>query len=797
MLAGLAMRAIRKAIDMRRGTAVLALSCALWPALAAADSPPPPGFIEPIVHWGVQKGETCEDIAKVMYGSVQHVPLVTRYNRVSCAGRKPLPEGITLILPKTVTSVPDARVKSSHPDVRGRPSGGSWDTIATGSELYRNHNVQTMDDGRAHIVFLDHTHVFLAANTLVVIHGTAAKTSVSKTPPTIEIQAGEVQAGLSALRGDPAEVAVPGGGIVTATSRDTVVELKKARTTVAVFEGKANVKSGGKDVLVPTNFGTRFEGKAPPAPPRPLPPAPLWEDGGTPGVVLAPAGQAVLATSWKSVDKAKAYRLEVSRDEAFHDLVVREEVPATVLAFRAEKMPPGTYRVRVRAIDLEEYLGIASAVRVFEVVAAELRGDGAAFQGRTVTANPYGRLELREARTLDVAIDGGPFGPPPNEIDFLKQAPKTIRFRTKSGTVEEIAVAYLPVDATPRATFDEATRAIRVQVAANGFSGIDVAERVSPSLRVRMGDSVQTAPLAVQPDGSLVASIPAGDVGGEARIDVLDGRGKVLGTGTLAVPDKPKPPPRRGPTSRLLGVVATPFRPSGATAVPWSSPTAPSAALVGVSGGVTAGGPVLQGSARVSGSLGALGLDALVVTTPLEDEARAEETLDERPRTENVAWLGARYRLLRRGVSELEVAPILRLGLPLASQQGFRLDLGAAVGGARGRMTWLGNAGARFRLVDNDAGLPTVHPYVLMGGSYDVLAWMRAYAVAEAHVLVSVGVGDARAVVVPFGLTAGVEMGGPVFVSLAGWVGRAESVTWQATGGGTLSVGLRLGRDGR
>ncbi|WP_170319805.1 FecR domain-containing protein [Polyangium spumosum] len=774
--------------------ALAALGLVLFAApRARADTPPPPGFLEPIVHWGVQKGETCEDIAKVMYGSATHVPLIQRYNRVDCAGRKSLPEGITLILPKAVTSVPDARIKSAHPDVRGRPSGGAWDAVGTGASLYRNHNVQTMDEGRAHIEFLDHTHVFLAQNTLVVIYGTAKNTRVSKVPPTVELEAGEVQAGLSALRGEPAEVAVPDGGVVRAASRDTVVERKKTRTTVAVFDGKASVQSGGRSVTVPKDFGTRFEGTAPPIPPRPLPPAPRWEGGGSPSVVLAPPGTAVITTSWQPVEKAKAYRLEVSRDEGFHDLVVREEIPADVRSFRAEKMPPGSYRVRVRAIDVEEYLGVASDVRTIEVVAAELRGEGVRFEGKTLTVNPYGVLALAAGSRVEVALDEGPFGPPPAEIDLLKQAPKTLRFRTKSGLEERVTLVPLPVASAPAATFDEASREIRVRVATTGLGGIDIPARVAPRLRLRLGERVETVPLAVGEGGALRASIPVAAARGPAQLDVLDARGRLLGATTLLVPEKPAPPPPRPPSPRHLGAWLPPFRPAGVTAVPWTSPTAPATVGRGLSAGITANGPVFQANGRVSGSFGPLGLDALIVTTPFE-QADAAQMPGSVP-TEDMAWLGARYLVHRRGASELEIAPLFRIGLPLENQRDLMFDLGAAAGGARGRMTWVANAGARFLLSEPSARIPWVQPYLLIGATYDPLRWLRAYVVADAHVLATIG--TFRSVVVPYGLTAGVEAGGSVFLTLSGWIGRAESVTWQAAGTVTGSLGFRLEGEGR
>ncbi len=753
--------------------------------VAAADPTPSPGFVEPIVQWGVQKGETCEDIAKALYGSATHVPLIGRYNRVVCAAGKPLAEGTTLILPKTVTKVADASVKSSVPDVRGRPSGGSWATVFTGAPLYRNHNVQTMDAGRAHIVFLDQTHVFLAQNTLIVVYGTAAKTSVSKTAPTIELQAGEVQAGLSALRGEPAVVALADGGQVSATSRDTVVERRATRTTVAVFEGRATVESGGKNVTVPKDFGTRFVGNAPPAPPRPLPPAPHWQPGGSPSIVLAPAGTAVITTKWSAIDKAKNYRLEVSRDEGFHDLVVREEIPADILTFRAERFPAGTYKVRVRAIDTEEYLGIASDVRTIEVVAAEVHGEGSRLEGAKIVANPYGVLTFDTKTGLDVSLDDGPFGAMPREIDLLRQTPKAMRIRTATGRVEQITVEYTAVKAQPTASFDPASRTLSFHIKLDGAQGLDVMQRIVPRLRVRLGERIEMVPLSVQPDKTLIGSLGVGETSGDVRFDVTDERGRLLGTNSILVPEKPVPMPPAKPL-RIIGLKLPPPRPAGVTGLPWLSPTAPFAGGIGIGGGVTANGTVLQGNVRASGGIGRFGVDALVESPPFEN---AYPPSADYPATENMAWFGARYRAYRLGDSVIEIAPAVRVGLPMVWRgQPLRLDVGLAGGGIRGRVTWLVNVGGQFALGDAPL-VPRFRPYVVAGGTYDLLEWLRAYAAIDAHLMIAQ---DPERDVLPFGLSGGIELGRNYFVSIGGWVGRAESVELKAAATGMLSFGIHV-----
>jgi len=443
----------------------LVLSLTVWARPSAAQ--PTPGFPEPIVQWGVQKGETCEHIAEAMYGSAAHTGLLLRYNRIACVRGAPLRAGMTLVLPAEVTTVPSAHVPSINPDVRARPAGGGWGAASPGMPLGTNSSVHTMVTGRAGISFIDRTRVFLASNTLVVIYGTASQTQVSKLPPpAVELQSGEVQAGLAALRGETVELSVPGGGRISAASRDTVVEQKDKRTTVAVFNGSADVRSANQKVSVPTNYGTRFYEAKPPIKPRPLPPAPSWEPGGSGVVVLGGNEGGLLSASWAAVPKAKAYRFEISHDPELKTLVVREEVPEHIRSFRAERMPPGSYYLRVRAIDDEEYLGIASTVRKVEVVDAKVAlGDGRV-ETRRIVVSPYGRLSLASPNErLEMSLDDGPFAPMQQELDFLRVTPAKLRLRVRGASeAHEIEVRYHEVKAMISARQVESDLVLSVQL---------------------------------------------------------------------------------------------------------------------------------------------------------------------------------------------------------------------------------------------------------------------------------------------------------------------------------------------
>ena len=777
---------------MRRSwVAFFALASAF--AVNARAAAPTPGFPEPVVQWGVQKGETCDDVAKALYGSAKHAGLLNRYNRVSCKAGVPLVEGQTLVLPATVTTIPDAKLRSMNPDVRARPPGGSWNAAASGMPLYSNSSVNTLDKGRADVEFVDRTRVFLASNTLVVIYGTANQTHVSKTPPAaVEVESGEVKAGLSALRGDSVEVAIKGGGRVSASSRDTVVERKGTRTTVAVFNGKAGVVSGGKTVEVPTNFGSRFVGTAAPIPPRPLPPAPAWAAGGTEAIAFAPAGQGLITATWVPEPSAVSYRIELARDETFNDLLAREEVPASILAFRAEKLPAGTYYLHVRAIDREEFLGIASKSRTIRLVDAELQTGGGTLKDHAIEANPYGVLGFGVAPDLEMAIDDGPFGPVPAQLDLRKRAPHALHVRARgAAAAENIAITYVKVDAKIEVSPGRDRRSLATTITVEGVEGVDVSGRVAPHLRAHLPGvgaaagtlyDVALTPGAAPGLFSAVIPLPQSmDAMGPIRLDVVDGRGAVLGTTTadLAAPTPAAEKPVVAGAMPKIGVDAPLWSLSPLTDIPWFAPTASSAISGGMVVGRAHGETVYQGQLRASGAIGALGLDA-----GLRSNASGHGAAD------GSAWLGARYRLLRVGQARFELAPSIRVGIPMASgAPPARVEGAIAAGGAAGRFTWLADLGARIRVRDDKGlgGAPFAQGFLLAGATADATAWLRVHALIDAHVL---GI-DASGVKLLGGLGAGIEVGGPFFGAASV---RVSPIPGDSVVDAQLSVGVREAR---
>ncbi|MBL9024881.1 MAG: FecR domain-containing protein [Myxococcales bacterium] len=757
---------------INRRWVILALALVTTARAALADEPTP-GYPEAVIQWGVQRGETCEDIAKAAYGDARHAHLLLRYNRIVCTRGAPLKPGVTLVIPAKVTTIPTATLRAFTPAVRTRAPGADWSDASSGMALSTNSSVNTLEKARADIQFIDRTRVFLAENTLVVIFGTASQTAVSKTPPPVaQVESGEIQAAIAALRGEPVEIAVPDGGRVSATSRDTVVERKATRTTVAVFDGTARVKNAGRSVDVPTNFGTRFVGAAPPQKPRPLPPAPVWEARPS-AIVLAPPGNATFSASWAAVDKARAYRVELARDEVFTDLVARQEVGAEARAFRAERLPPGRYFLRVRAIDNEDFLGVAAAPISVLVSEAAFEGGAGGVGGDEIVASSYAVLKLGLPPGTELAVDDEPFVSGAKEIDLLALRPKKITLRAP-GAARSLLVRYLPATASVRAEPAGADGLV-VRVVLEGAGGVDVARRIRPRLAVlRKGvAAAELVSLKAEPRSpmSFVARISgARDV---SRLVVEDFAGEPLGSNVPASREAERRAPPAEEPIPVIGLHSPAFAPNPHVA-DWWAPTAPGTGNVAlaIEAPFSGASPDAQGRVQVSGALGPVSLEGAFLTDDLRSPREANES----------AWLGARFRFVRVGRSALEVGAAARLGIAVGEGSGpLEGATGLALGGADGMVTWL--VDFLFDVDDGEAAYPYL-PSFVGGATLEPLPWLRAFATVDVFGAEIRGEPRAGA-----GLTVGAEAGTFVYGGAAARVAPLDSPLGGVTT--TLSLGVR------
>lgn len=734
------------------------------------------GYPEEVIQWGVQKGETCEDIARALYGDAKYTYLLQRYNRIACTRGAPLKPDVTLVVPAQVTDIPPARIGGLHPAVKAKPPGGGWSPASPGTPLSTNSNVSTEEGAQAEIRFIDKSRIFLSENTLVVIFGTASQSAVSKAPPpAIELDQGEVKAALSALGGaapgtpeDPllaVSVALAGGGAVAAASKDTVIDrTAQGRTTVQVFDGKAKVENAGSHVDVPTNFGTRFTPQKPPETPRPLPPAPAWSAGTRSRVVLAPDGIASLTGAWEDVPKAQTYRVEVAKDADFGDLVAREHVPATVKSFLLENLPDGVYFVRVRAIDTEDYLGVAAAP--LRLVLVSTRLDGLGQLGSPITASPYAHIRFKPLPKLEMRLDDGAFGPVPDDVDLAKAKPSKLVFRLADdpATESEVTIEYTHPTATME--WESKASSVRVPVIVT-ITGAEDAD-IHPKLRIRRGEQVEVLDLeedvTAPPKTKWKTMLNHPDDVSQA--EVVDDEGNVLGHREFEY-QPTKGPPRREPDDRSnIGISAPPFSFAPVGAPLWWAPGADTTGSIGVVAATDAdGGPTdVTGRILTTGALGPIGFDL---------QLRADGFIGERL-SDPSGWVGARYRILGGKKGQIEIGPSVRVGFPITKySRPTRLEGGFAIGSEMGRWSWLVDVDTRWQLEFDGLGAFTM-PLELVGGiTYQATSWLRFAGIVDGAVGLDstsspCAICEMNGPIPVGGLTLGAEAGTNVFGGVMG-----------------------------
>lgn len=761
---------MRRAAIKKWLTSLSALGCSLGLIGTAHAKPKTPGYPEQVIQWTVGEEETCGDIAVALYGSSRYAYLVERYSSVDCRGGSlVLKPGLTLVVPAEVTSLATAEVRSIKPEVRAKPPGGGWQSAEPGMPLHERYSVNTREEARADIRFVDRTRIFLSEKTLVVIYGTARQSQVARQKEVIaELDSGELQAGLAAIAGKRAEIGVSGGAKVSAESRDTVLRknAEKKRTTVSVFDGKANVRSGGKQVEVPKNYGSAFVERQAPSDPQPLPPPPAWDAGTSPMIVLVERDAkqgGLIKGAWSAIPGAVKYRVELATDPRFEELVVREEVGSEILNFRAEKMPTGRYYLRVRAIDGDDFLGIASVKREVSIVEVNASGSARLEAGKTLNVHRYQQVAFDVPKGLEVRVDEGPFGPAPKLIDFGLVNPKRLSFRGRGESREQtFNVHYVEPRANVKVTQD-ADGALLVAASFPGIDDQSVTARMKPQVRVRSayleGDPVAVDGSAVALQADLPPKPGTGHSGYAAKlpmidadhvvVSVVDAEGRPLGDATWDAPLTPGAPrlrleqPMIGPS-----LSATGLHPAVSARL-WSAQRTSSASVYGGA----ASDETAQFGARVEGSTGRgslpqLGFDAQVPSNGLGD-GHAVDTL---------AWLGASVELWQAFDGRGSLGVAARYGLPTRDGDASVLELGVALGRDLDEWSWLVNLGGRAALAD---GAPhgDGSGFLLLGADYSLASWLRAYALLDAHVIVG------EDSVVPDGLAprggigAGVEFG--------------------------------------
>ncbi len=249
----------------------------------------------------------------------------------------------------------------------------AWGKATEGMALRDRDAIQTLDRSNATITFDDNNYLDMGQNSLVIIQRLEEDPVLKERRSFLVMVEGDLR-GRIAGAGDSVvrlEVATPGAVTRIQRTPASEGELKfkisvhpDRSSTIAVYEGFADVVARGQIVRVGANQSTVVGADGAPADLVPLPASPVL-DAPADGVRvyyrdLPPRIQ----FAWSALPGAKAYHFVLARDPAFRS-IVDEDYPAPA-GLTHGNLRTGTYYWRVSGLDGTREGGF-SRPRGFEV----------------------------------------------------------------------------------------------------------------------------------------------------------------------------------------------------------------------------------------------------------------------------------------------------------------------------------------------------------------------------------------------------------------------------------------------
>lgn len=295
----------------------------------------------------VRPGDNLWDLAAEFTHSATYWRRLQRLNKVSQPRRIP---------PGTQLRFPLAWLKVRHTEVRvvsvvgtvevATPTGGAHPP-KTGETLQAGDEVRTGADGVVVLEFVDGARLRLLHQGHLVLDRLNAYGDREIPDTRLRVLEGEVETSVPRRRGSSKryEIRTPAAttgvrGTQFRVGMDTARELSRSEVT----EGRVKVSAAGESRVIPRGFGTVVKKGEPPAPPRPLLPAP--DLSGLPQTL----DRLPLQFQWPAVPGAVHYRVQVTPEQDLDRLIYDKMIRRPQLSL--PELPDGDYWMRVRAIDV-------------------------------------------------------------------------------------------------------------------------------------------------------------------------------------------------------------------------------------------------------------------------------------------------------------------------------------------------------------------------------------------------------------------------------------------------------------
>lgn len=218
----------------------------------------------------------------------------------------------------------------------------------------------------ATLVFVDGSIVRLMDDSVITIKILQGQQDAKLNTMQLQLEQGRVETHVMPLKGKSTryEIMTPTAQMGVRGTDFRVQSNQQARlSTLEVLEGLVLVSNQLGAEKIPKNFGTLIVAGKPP-----LPPIALLASPKIANTTIDIAGQSSALVHWNTLPGASRYRAHLAADENFEN-VIADTVTATATADFGN-LPPGTYHLRIRAINAQGLEGKnAAATLVVKPVA--------------------------------------------------------------------------------------------------------------------------------------------------------------------------------------------------------------------------------------------------------------------------------------------------------------------------------------------------------------------------------------------------------------------------------------------
>lgn len=305
-----------------------------------------------------------------------------------------------------------------------------------GEVVARGLRVRVGDDGFATLTRADGVSLMLMPGARLTAFGAAGNPASTETT----LEAGTIRASTPASQTEPFVIDTRAAS-VSVRRGDGVIEVgagAETFTRVSAHHGRILVRAGSDECLLRPGQGVTVE-PARRSHKHPVAATPRWTE--RPPERITTLGNSVDVTGAFAPGGRSpviAWRAELARDEAFHDVVAIDHLDAAHARWQARRLAQGTYYVRVSALDADRYESVASAAARIEIRGPIVDPGADARDGEP------GRLATVQVPTgVFCGLDGAVLAPVERPIRLTPAREHTVRCATSidGADAQDLAVS--------------------------------------------------------------------------------------------------------------------------------------------------------------------------------------------------------------------------------------------------------------------------------------------------------------------------------------------------------------------